>query len=56
LRERFEREVMSETKIRYHLSISGIDLDGRQPLLTERSYAPIAWYQSYRREGAVDCQ
>jgi hypothetical protein len=56
LRERFEREVMSETKIRYHLSISGVDLDGRQPLLTERSYTPNAWYQSYRREGAVDCQ
>src|SRR5262249_17072390 len=32
LRERFEREVMSETKIRYLPSISGIDLDGRQPL------------------------
>jgi hypothetical protein len=56
LRERFEREVMSETKIRYRISISGIDLDGWQPLLTERTYAPNAWYQSYRREGAVDCQ
>jgi len=56
LRERFEREVMSETKLRYRLSISGIDLDGRQSLLTERSYAPIVWHQSYRREGAVDCQ
>jgi hypothetical protein len=56
LRERFEREVMSETKIRYRLSISGIDLDGWQPLLTERTYAPNAWYQSYKREGAVDCQ
>jgi hypothetical protein len=56
LRDRFEREVMSETKIRYRLSISGIDLDGRQPMLTERSYAPNLWYQSYRREGAVDCQ
>jgi hypothetical protein len=56
LRERFEREVMSETKIRYRLSISGIDLNGRQPLLTERTYAPNAWYQSYRREGAGDCQ
>jgi hypothetical protein len=59
LRERFEREVTSETKLRYRLSISGVDLDGRQPLqplLTEMSYAPNAWYQSYRREGAVDCQ
>jgi len=56
LRERFEREVMSETKIRYRISISGIDLDGWQPLLTERTYAPNAWYQSYRREGAADCQ
>ncbi|MGH9940055.1 MAG: hypothetical protein ACREAM_27770 [Blastocatellia bacterium] len=56
LRERFEREVMSETKIRYRLSISGADPDGRQPLLTERTYTPNAWYQSYRREGAGDCQ
>lgn len=56
LRERFEREVMSETKIRYRLSISGVDLNGRQPMLTERTYAPNVWYQSYRREGAVDCQ
>jgi hypothetical protein len=55
LRERFEREVMSDTKIRYRISISGIDLDG-QPLLTESNYPPNAWYQSYRREGAVDCQ
>jgi hypothetical protein len=56
LRERFEREVTSETRIRYRISISGIDLDGWQPLLTERTYAPNAWRQSYRREGAVDCQ
>jgi hypothetical protein len=55
LRERFEREVMNDTKIRYRISISGIDLDG-QPVLTERAYAPNSWYQSYRREGAVDCQ
>jgi len=56
LRERFDREVMSETKIRYRISISGIDLDGWQPLQTERTYAPNAWDQSYRCEGAVDCQ
>ncbi|MGH9756043.1 MAG: hypothetical protein ACREA2_24950 [Blastocatellia bacterium] len=56
LRERFDREVMSETKIRYRLSISGVDLNGRQPLLTERTYAPNTWRQSYRRERAVDCQ
>ena len=56
LKERFEREVMSQTKIRYRLSISGADSDWRQPLLTENTYAPIAWYQSYRREGAGDCQ
>ncbi len=56
LRERFEREVTSETRIRYRLSISGIDLNSRQPMLTERSYAPNAWRQGYRREGAVECQ
>jgi len=56
LKERFEREVMSQTKIRYSLSISGANPDWRQPLLTENTYAPIAWYQSYKREGAVECQ
>jgi hypothetical protein len=56
LRERFEREVTSEVKIRYRLAISGTDLDGRQPMLTENTYAPNAWYQSFRKEGAADCQ
>jgi len=56
LRERFEREVMSQIKIRYRLSISGADTDWRQPLLTENTYAPNVWYQSFRREGAGDCQ
>jgi hypothetical protein len=56
LRERFDREVKSEIKIRYHFTISGADLDGRQPSLTENTYAPNVWYQGYRREGAVECQ
>ncbi len=56
LKERFEREIMSQTKIRYRLSITGAESDWRQPLLTENSYAPNAWYQSFRREGAGDCQ
>src|SRR5262245_66310986 len=55
-RGRFEREVMSEVKIRYRFAVSGTDLDGRQPSLTENAYAPNAWYQGYRREGAVECQ
>jgi hypothetical protein len=56
LRERFEREVMSETRIRYRLSVSGTDLDGRQPSLTETAYVPGVWYQGYLMEGARDCQ
>jgi hypothetical protein len=56
LRERFEREVTSPIKIRYRLSISGADSDYRQPLLTENTYAPNLWRQSFRREGAGDCQ
>ncbi len=56
LRERFEREVTSEMKIRYRLTISGADLDGRQPVLTENAYRPMAWYQGYLKEGAGECQ
>ena len=56
LRERFDREVKSEMKIRYHFTVSGSDLTGRQPSLTENTYAPNVWYQGYRREGAVECQ
>ncbi|MGE0131773.1 MAG: hypothetical protein AB7U82_27125 [Blastocatellales bacterium] len=55
LRERFEREVMSEVKIRYRLTISGTDLDGRQPMLTENAYAPIVWHRGYLKEGAGEC-
>jgi hypothetical protein len=56
MRERFEREVMSEARIRYRLAISGTDLDGRQPAVTENAYAPLAWYQGYLKEGAGECQ
>ncbi len=56
MRERFEREVMSETKIRYRFAVSGTDLDGRQPSLTENVYAPMAWHQGYAKEGAGECQ
>ncbi len=55
LRERYEREVTSEVKIRYRFAVSGTDLDGRQPSLTENAYTPNTWRQGYRREGAVEC-
>jgi len=56
LRERFEREVTSEAKIRYRLTISGADLDWRQPVLTENAYAPMVWHRGYLKEGAGECQ
>jgi hypothetical protein len=56
IRQRFEREVMSEAKIRYRLAVSGTDLDGRQPSLTENAYVPLVWYQGYAKEGAGECR
>jgi hypothetical protein len=56
MRERFEREVKSEGRIRYRFSISGTDYDGRQPTLTEKGYAPGVWYASLQKEGVVECQ
>lgn len=56
MRERFEREVKGETRIRYRFSISGTDYDGRQPTLTEKGYAPGVWYASLMKEGVLECQ
>jgi hypothetical protein len=56
IRPRFEREVMGEAKIRYRITVSGADLDGRQPALTENAYAPLVWYQGFLKEGAGECQ
>jgi hypothetical protein len=55
VRERFEREVAGELKLRFRFSISGTDLDGRLPVLTENAYVPNAWYRGYQKEGAADC-
>jgi hypothetical protein len=55
LRERYDREVKSELKLRYHFTVSGADLEGRQPALTENTYAPNVWFQGFHREGAVEC-
>jgi hypothetical protein len=55
VRERFEREVAGEVKLRFRFSISGTDLDGRLPTLTENTYVPNAWYRGYQREGAMNC-
>ncbi len=56
MRERFEREAASELKLRFRFAVSGTDLDGRLPTLTENTYTPAVWYLGYRREGATDCQ
>ncbi len=55
LRERFEREVMSEMKIRYRISFPGTDLEGRTPVLTENSYSPSSWHQSFVKDGVTEC-
>ncbi len=56
MQDRFEREVMSELKLRFRFSVSGTDLDGRVPSLTENSYVPKLWYQNYLKDGATECQ
>jgi hypothetical protein len=55
-KERFEREVQNEARLRYRLSISGTDYDGRQTFLTEKAYAPGVWYAWLLKEGASECQ
>ncbi|MGH9800241.1 MAG: hypothetical protein ACRD82_07740, partial [Blastocatellia bacterium] len=56
IRERFEREVTSDAKIRFRLSFSGSDLEGRTPVLTENAYAPGVWHRSFTRDGVAECQ
>ncbi|MCI0336086.1 MAG: hypothetical protein L0226_00775 [Acidobacteria bacterium] len=56
IRERFAREVMTELKVRFRLSITGTDIDGRLPALTENTYMPAVWFQGFLREGITDCQ
>lgn len=56
LRERFEREVQATQRIRFRFAISGTDLEGRNPALTENSYAPRDLNDGYRREGAGECR
>lgn len=56
LKDRFEREVMSDVKIRYRLSFSGTDLESRTPVLTENTYSPGAWHQSFAKDGVTECQ
>lgn len=55
VRERFDREVTSEAKVRYRLSFSGTDLEGRNPVLTENTYSPGAWHQSFIKDGVAEC-
>lgn len=55
IRERFEREVTSESKVRFRLSFSGTDLEGRTPVLTENTYAPGIWHRSFLKDGVAEC-
>lgn len=55
LKERFDRELISEQKTRYRVSFAGTDLDGRLPALTENVYVPNVWYQGFSREKISDC-
>jgi hypothetical protein len=55
LRERFDRELAGEQRLRYRISFAGADLDGRTPALTEHTYVPNHWRLGFKREGAVDC-
>jgi hypothetical protein len=56
IRERFEREVDGENKYRYRLSISGTDMDGRQPTLTEYAYQPGIWHRSFIKDRIEECR
>jgi len=55
VRERFDREVMSEIKLRFRLSVSGTDMEGRTPVLSENTYAPSAWHQGFLKDGVLEC-
>jgi hypothetical protein len=54
--ERFEREIKSEARIRYRISIAGTDYDSRKQVFTENSYVPHTWYTSFLKEGAHECE
>ena len=56
MKERFERELNSDERLRYRVTISGTDLDGRQSNLTEKGYAPRLWLQSFTKENVGECQ
>ncbi|MFN0111239.1 MAG: hypothetical protein ACKVZH_20440 [Blastocatellia bacterium] len=56
IRERFEREVTSDAKVRFRLSFSGTDLESRTPVLTENTYAPGVWHRSFTKDGVTECQ
>ncbi len=55
LKEKYEREISGAQAYRFRFSITGTDLDGRFPSLTEKAYVPGAWYRSFVKEGVTDC-
>ncbi len=56
LKERFERELNGDERLRYRLTIGGTDLDGRQSNMTEKGYSPRLWLQSFTKENVGECQ
>lgn len=56
IRDRFEREVTSDDKLRFRLSFSGTDLESRTPVLTENAYTPGDWHRSFIKDGVTECQ
>ncbi|NOT60520.1 MAG: hypothetical protein HOP19_09885, partial [Acidobacteria bacterium] len=55
MKERFERELNSDERLRYRLTIGGTDLDGRQANLTEKGYLPRQCHQSLLKENVGEC-
>jgi hypothetical protein len=54
-RERFDRDVGSQQRLRFRFSVNGSDLEGRIGPLTEKTYVPATWLRSLKLEGAGEC-
>jgi hypothetical protein len=56
MKEKFDREIGSDERVRYRITLNGTDLDGRQLTLTANGYTPRLWYQNLLKEGVGECQ